>query len=374
MNRISQAKLSPIKEIHLLRGFGVLAVIAIHTSGYFTEIPRFNTLVLVNLWTDIFSQFAVPLFVFISGFVLTRNYSSNFLLSEFYQKRVRSIVPQYLIFSVAYTVFNNWEVMQSNLIKENGALLFKNILHSDASYHLWFFSIIIQFYIVYPLILRIYNFFKQQNRVELLLAVFLILQTLWMEGLHTNYFGVLKINFIAYLFYFGMGMYSSNHFERLRNSLKGLTPIFLTISLVLTIGVSFFIIIGLKMGYRYNEIPAYFLMGAELIFPILRISTFLLLFNLARNLVGKRNSLEKAIYKLGDYSFGIYLIHIFFNQYAIRILRNHSIGYSNWIFYPLVFSVTLIISYLAVRLISYLPISYYVIGHRVKLPTNKKIQ
>jgi len=62
-SRTIEAKPGLIEEIRYLRGFGVLAVIAIHTTGYFTEVKQFNSLVLVNLWTDIFSQFAVPLFI-----------------------------------------------------------------------------------------------------------------------------------------------------------------------------------------------------------------------------------------------------------------------------------------------------------------------
>ena len=351
-----------IDEINYLRGFGVLAVIAIHTTGYFTEIKSYNTLVLMTLWTDIFSQFAVPLFILISGLVLARNYRNNFSLIKFYKKRIRSIIPQYLIFSVLYTVFNNWVVMQSNSRSTNLSLLVNNIWHSNASYHLWFFAIIIQFYILYPIIIKIYDYFKRFDRAELLMALLLIIQTLWMVGIHSTSFPFIKLNFMSFLLYFGLGIYTCDHFDQLKKGFNRLTPIYLTTSLALTLGSSFFIIIGLTTGYRYSSIPAYFSMGAELVYPALRISTFLLLFNLAASLVGKRSILAKVVYRIGDYSFGIYLIHIFFNQYAIRILKNHTIDYNNWIFYPSVFVVTVVLSYLAVRLISYLPYSYYIIG------------
>lgn len=351
-------------ELTFLRGFGVLAVIAIHTTAYFTEIKSYNTLVLLTLWTDIFSQFAVPLFILISGFVLARNYRADFSLTTFYRKRIRSIIPQYLIFSVLYTLFNNWEVMQSNPLSTNLALILTNILHSKASYHLWFFAIIIQFYILYPLIIKIYDFCKHLDKVEFLMASLLIIQTLWMVSIHTATFPFLKLNFISFLFYFGLGIYACDHFEQLKKASNRLTPLYLITSLALTLGASFFIIIGLTTGYRYNSMPAYFLMGEEFIYPVLRISTFLLFFNLAASLVGKRSILAKVIHRMGDYSFGIYLIHIFFNQYAIRVLQNKAIDYNNWVFYPIVFVVTLVFSYLAVRLISYIPYSYYILGRR----------
>lgn len=370
--RMEPSKLGTIEEIIFLRGFAILAVIAIHTTGYFTEMKSYNTLMLLNLWTDIFSQFAVPVFILISGFVLARNYPFDFSLLKFYKKRIRSIIPQYLIFSVLYTVFNNRGAIQSNSLYNNLSLFLNNILHSDASYHLWFFSIIIQFYILYPLIIKIYVFCKRIGRTELLLALLLIIQILWMVGIHSSSFPNIHLNFISFLFYFGLGIYASDHYEQFKKAGNRLTPIYFIMSLALTLGASFFIIIGLTTGYRYNSIPSYFFMGAELVYPILRLSTFLLFFNLAAYLVGKKSILAKVIYRMGDYSFGIYLIHIFFNQSAITILKNRAIDYNNWIFYPSVFVVTVVFSYIAVRLISYMPYSYYLIGRRNKLYTPKR--
>lgn len=138
-SRTCNVKPDIIEEIGYLRGFGVLAVIAIHTTGYFTEVKQFNSLVLVNLWADIFSQFAVPLFILISGVVLAKNYRESFSLKAFYRKRIRSIIPQYLSFSILYTAFNNWDIMKKSSLDTNVALLLKNIWLADASYHLWFF-------------------------------------------------------------------------------------------------------------------------------------------------------------------------------------------------------------------------------------------
>lgn len=369
-SRAIRAKPGMIEEIGYLRGLGVLAVIAIHTTGYFTEVKQFNSLVLANLWIDIFSQFAVPLFILISGFVLAKNYPHDFSLRTFYKKRVRSIIPQYLIFSVLYTAFNNWVTMQNNSLSTNITLLLKNIWHADASYHLWFFLVIIQFYLLYPIIIKIYSLFRQRDRAELLIVLLLIIQILFMVGLHTSYLSGIKINFMGFLFYFGLGIYTVDHFELLKKGFKRQTLFLFTISLALTIGTSFFIIIGLTTGYRYSSIPAYFFMGAELVYPIFRVITFLLLFNVARSLLGKRKSiLAKVINKIGEYSFGIYLIHIFFNQFAIKILKNYEIDFNNWTFYPIVYAVTIILSYLSVRLISFIPYSYYVIGSQSKKRT-----
>jgi len=363
-NEINRKKIGTIEQINFLRAFGVLGVISIHSTGYFTEIQHFNRLALLSLLTDVFSQFAVPLFIMISGFVLAKNYRNNFSLSQFYKKRVRSIIPQYLIFSVLYTCFNNSVTMKNSTIHANLTLILKNIWNSDASYHLWFFAIIIQCYLFYPIIIKIYDFFKRRNRAELLVSLMFIIQIAFMIGKHTSFLVSVKINFIAFIFYFGIGIYSCDHFKNSKSELSELTPLFMATTLALTVGSAFFIIIGLTMGYRYNSIPEYFFIGSELIYPILRISSFLLLFNMANYLVFKKNVFTRILNKIGDYSFGIYLIHIFFNQYAIKILKNNNIDYNDWKFYFIVFVVPVVFSYLTVRLISYLPYSYYFIGHR----------
>ena len=369
---INQKKLGTIEEINSLRGFGALAVMAIHTAAHFTEAQSFNILVLTNLWLDVAFQFAVPMFILISGFVLAKNYSDNFSLKDFYIKRLRSIIPQYTLFSVLYTLFNNWEAMENNPLNINLTLVIKNILQFNAADHLWYFSLIIQFYITYPIIIKIYKFFKLRGRVELLLAFLLMIQILWMAGTLSPYSDIIKINFIAYLFYFGMGIYSCDHYDQLKNRINHLTPLLVATSFALVMGSSYPIIIGLTTGYRFNDIPLYYLIGSEIVYPILRISTFMLIFNMASSLVGKRSFLAKAVNKIGDYSFGIYLIHMFFNKYTIKVLKTHSVDYNNWLYYPSVFVATVILSYLSVRLISYIPYSYYLIGYRNKRKTFNK--
>ena len=370
---INPKKLGTIEEINSLRGLGALAVMAIHTAAHFTEAQSFNLLVLTNLWLDIAFQFAVPLFILISGFVLSKNYYDDFSFKDFYIKRLRSILPQYTLFSVLYTLFVNWEAMKSNPLNINITLVIKNILQFSAADHLWYFSLIIQFYITYPILIKIYKFFKLKGKVELLLAVLLMIQILWMAGTLSPYSDSIKINFIAYLFYFGLGIYSCDHYDQLKNRINHLTPLLVAASFALVMGSSYPIIIGLTTGFRFNDIPLYYLIGSEIVYPILRISTFMLLFNMASSLIGKRSFLTKAVNKIGEYSFGIYLIHMFFNKYAIRLLKNHSVDYNNWLFYPTVFIVTVILSYLSVRLISYIPYSYYIIGYRNKRKTFNKV-
>jgi surface polysaccharide O-acyltransferase-like enzyme len=114
---------------------------------------------------DVFSHFAVPSFIFISGFVLSHNYNGPFSKKLFYKKRAKSILPQYMIFSIFYIIFDillsslNVNVYSVSILK----VIF-DLLTANSYYHLWFFALIIQFYMFYPYLIEIYNKFVTNNR------------------------------------------------------------------------------------------------------------------------------------------------------------------------------------------------------------------
>jgi hypothetical protein len=58
------------------------------------------------------------------------------------------------------------------------AILF-NFLTACNCYHLWFFALIIQFYIFYPYIIKLYEFFSESNRIFFFIFVVLIIQLIW---------------------------------------------------------------------------------------------------------------------------------------------------------------------------------------------------
>jgi len=111
MKKVSFKMNNKVDEIVYLRGFAILAVIMIHTAG----VP---TLTLLSLGT--ISHYAIPLFIFISGFVLSHRYTEKIDLQQYFFKRFISIMPQYLIFSFFYILYNNINSHTSLDIKKEG--------------------------------------------------------------------------------------------------------------------------------------------------------------------------------------------------------------------------------------------------------------
>ncbi|RNI14125.1 acyltransferase [Methanohalophilus sp. RSK] len=144
-------------EINYLRGFAILAVIAIHVSASFTKMEDIDSLALSYMTIDAFTHFAVPAFVFVSGFVLYNKYPQKTEWKAFYRKRLNSIVPQYFFVSSFYMIalFFGAKFLNKPINMDLISVLYR-YLTGGAFYHLWFFVLIIQIYLVYPFIQYIY--------------------------------------------------------------------------------------------------------------------------------------------------------------------------------------------------------------------------
>jgi hypothetical protein len=90
------------REPPYLKGVAIFAVIAIHTTDWYQSITPGTPIGVGGNLVDTFDQFAVPLFVFVSGLVLATNYAGSFPKKAFYKKRIAAILPAYLIFSTLY--------------------------------------------------------------------------------------------------------------------------------------------------------------------------------------------------------------------------------------------------------------------------------
>lgn len=363
-----------------MRGFAILAVILIHTSAYYKYFDFVNGLAIGNILADTLAQVANPLFIVISGLVLSLNYRGQFSLKTFYNKRFMSIIPQYVFFSLFY-------LLLIFLVTGQGAGILDivvDLLTGNAYSHLWFFVLIIQFYLLYPLLLKVYDYAEKNNSILALLGLCLVAQILWailglvtLSALPGDSFLYTFINclfarlFVLYIFYFMLGMYAGKNFGRLKARVSSLslpaTGIALGLICLLTAFQTGVTASGIIIYGNYDFIAPMFLLLNKIPGPVLYLLEFLILFKVAISIAADTPALGakklSGIFRsLGRYSFGIYLIHPFFMFLLIRTLRSIGITYVNAEFYLLMFGLTALISYASVLAISYLPFSRLVIG------------
>lgn len=359
-----------IKELQYLRGFAIIAVIVIHTSDYAAHLDV-SILSIVNLFLNYISRFAVPLFVFLSGVVLSLKYNTSMSIKPFYIKRMKSILPQYLFFSLFYLIVPI-SLHMGSLTVPSISKIFSSILLANSCGHLWFIPMIIQFYIIYPYLISIY---ERTSNVKILIFTSIIIQNVWLivnkgifsKFLDDNTLRITQCIFLSHLFYFILGIYAGHNYNKIKSFAVNFKWNLLFLLIPLTIIIYGFIIMCFVNFGTISNIPNYYFGMIYMLHPIYFPLIFSILLIVSIKLKNVKNLYSSLIFNLGNYSFGIYLIHgSFLHEFPYIINKKMNISYTQWEFYPLLFIFTLGLSYLSVRFISYLPHSEMIIGIKNK--------
>ncbi|MGN7360822.1 acyltransferase [Paenibacillus sp. SAF-054] len=323
-----------IYELDIFRSFAIMAVLMIHATSQTLAETRGSSLYLPFLFLNTFSSFAVPVFIFLSGFVLFYNYMerplNRGLLKSFYGKRLLYILVPYVTFTVFYFIFqlykqNRLDMPFPQMLDEFG----HDLTHGTAYTHLYYVIIMLQLYVVFPLLL---GWFKKQRSIRPWLVVIgLILEWLFVYlnkyGMHlpsNNYSGQhihwglpkgsILISYLSYLF-LGAGM--AIYYDRLKSwlgiSVKGLKS---GKGLIWILVWVLWIVAGVlhtAVWYQYNTVGSSM---NSLVYELLRnvhaLLSCIVLWHISYAVYyyGWR-WLRTALTSIGACSFGIYLLHPF---------------------------------------------------------------
>lgn len=355
-------------KITYLRAFAILAVISIHVSSYSTEMTGVTFLTLLYLSIDTFSHFAVPLFVCISGFLLYHTYHGLFSLKTFYKNRFLSVVPQYTLFSILGILFTYFGYRYSGKIWSFtiGDLLYRYVT-GTALYHLWFFVLIIQLYLLYPVIEKVFMKSNPNHRTPIVLIFLFIIQILYQIFSIRNIFLVGTFTlFLPYTFYFVLGMYAKSRYLDCRNMLISFNHsyiFFLALLSATVLGIGSY---GIDYFKNNLDLPLIYICKwtSAIVTPFYYILIFILCLYLSFNISDRvPDMMTKWLQKIGNYSFGIYLIHAFILYIFIEVLFP-KLGFTinNWLFFPITSILVLSLSMMFVCIINTFPYHEYIIG------------
>jgi peptidoglycan/LPS O-acetylase OafA/YrhL len=358
-----------IREIEYLRGFSALAVIAVHISMNFTLIPAVNLLALLNVFVYIAAHFAVPVFIFISGWVLAARYSGEYSGPVYYRRRARAVLPPYLLFTALYL-----------LVPVEGAIRFAGVPALDAvasalflgtaAYHLWFFAVIIQLYVLYPLIVRGYDVFDRAGAALFLLLALLFFQVLWNVGAHAigafagaEWYTVLIRLFPSHLFYFVLGIHVARYTDRFRSVLRSLSPTRVIAAAgagALLVGGMWAATVLLSGGFSGATLGVFCVY--RILEPLYYVPVIVALVLAAWRLEAG-SILSAASRSFGEHSFGIYLIHPFAIAAGASLWFSlTAFSWADWLTYPVIFAAAVLVSYAVVRVLSGVPYAGWLVG------------
>ena len=295
----------------------MLGVVAIHIGSQYLTNPTPN-INLVALY-EIVSRFSVPIFFFISAFGLFYkiNLAEKFDYKNFLQRRFKAVLIPYLAWSIFYVVHDNF-FYGSGIPSPTYAL--EILFFGLAKYQLYFMVILIWFYLLMPLWIKIIRGLTVKK-----FAVIFLLQIAFNHfssfSIELNQFtnsladdSILKLflmwrlNYLVlhYVFIFLLGgilaIHSEKFFVWLDENKKIVTATFL-VSLTILLGYFYYLVlvenfppIGAVNTAHQLSLPGFFYTVATSIFLFMIFSSRLPLPTFLLSLLGKN-------------SFFIYLFH-----------------------------------------------------------------
>lgn len=315
-------KRAHIHELNITRALAILAVLIIHaTSTPVTVLPSDSKLYPLYIFFNISAKFAVPVFIFLSGFVLFYNYIQKDLTKElvvsFYKKRVTQILIPYLFFSIFY--YAATQIFLTGDLSLTWNALFsveflEKLLIGKAYTHLYYIFIIVQFYLMFPLFLYVLK--KKPALSSHLIWIGFVLQWCFIllnaEFWQYPYRGSISFSYFAY---FLAGGFLGIYFEKYKRWIQLKKGDF-------HIAIPFIWIIWLFSTF-YNVYLYYFAFSAktyltnsiifEIVFQLQSITASIVLLQLSFWIYNKWNkAIVNCLISLGTLSFGIYLLHPYF--------------------------------------------------------------
>lgn len=206
----------------ILRALATLAVIGIHVTADYAGASRWG------LFSNQVVRFAVPMFIIISGYLL---YFQDMISARrepvvlFYRKRFGKILWPYVLWTLFYSLVTQYMLHTW----PDGLLLLtavgKHLLWGTGAYHLYFMVIIIQCYLLYPLLKAWIQKHPSSFLISLLALCLFCQMILYMNtiGRHAlpsvAYPQIYLVAFPIWIGYFGLGMYMARFKDWIESAL-----------------------------------------------------------------------------------------------------------------------------------------------------------
>lgn len=366
-----------IYEMDILRGIAFLSIVLQHSIGeyfYRAGIQPEDTYLIGMIYN--FSKFGVPIFVFITGMALFYNYNQQLKYGTFMKKRVSDILVPFILWNFIYImyVFSTF-----NLFALDWATLYKEFITPKIGYHLWYIIMIFQFYLLYPLFLKMVKWIdttRNKRRISLITLFILYVIYLWLSyhylPLHISEYPLWlqqilnerNIFFISYIFYFIFGGFAALHLNKFRDWVTKSTSWNSFLFFALLIWVTYELFAGLKsfhsLDFSNTLKPTVFLFV---------MSEILILYLLAMLIAQYKTYVNKILTFIGTYSFGAYLIHALVLSVSIRLLNKVNIPFIEYHYSEvtiLMFIFVSIVSVVSTYILSKIPFGYLLAGTKKK--------
>ncbi len=302
-----------MKENFRVNNFDLIRLIAALQVVIHHALSHLDVEVSSSLIIELFNFFpGVPIFFFVSGFLISKSYENNSDIKEYAQNRILRIYPALIVctFITVTSVYLTgylsskgislgeviiWIVGQISIVQFYNPDFMRGFGTGALNGSLWTITVELQFYIMIPVLYWIFGLAKPSNNKLLLLIAFFMLfhsvrYTLIDDYSNSLLFKLWGVSFIPWIYMFLVGVFFQKNFFILHRLLSKkilyILPLYLVISYF---SVEYF---GWKMGNGIN--------------PILYVFLAIVVFSFAYSFP----SFSKSLLKGNDISYGVYIYHI----------------------------------------------------------------
>jgi len=294
-------------NFNLVRLFAALQVTVHHA---FVHLNINTDSLTIIKYLDLFP--GVPIFFFVSGFLITKSFERNPIISGYIRNRLLRIYPALIVcvflsvgsvwvtkyfsnIDVGFSKLLVWILAQISFVQFYNPDFMRGYGTGVLNGSLWTVAVELQFYTLVPLYYWIFNLAKSKNKIILVIILFFM-------TLHIIYFLLIGkygeyllyklwgVSFIPWLYMFFIGAFFQRNFNKMHLILSDkfllIFPIYLLISYYSVYHL------GWDSGNSLN--------------PILYLILSITIFSFAYS----HNTLGGSLLKSNDISYGIYIYHM----------------------------------------------------------------
>lgn len=336
------------EEIPIIRSIATMLVVLVHvtsriyySNGEFTN----DTIGYINQ----LSRLGTPVFAVISGFLLTSStLNRSFDLNYFLKSRLTKIVFPFIIWTTIYIILS---LSFANTFKPLSNTIANTYLLGSGETHLYFILVVIEFYIFFPLLQKI-----KPGKPIILIYIFSIILNLWWFYFGSNSFQFSndvinhfinsRIFILNWISFFVLGILFAKHYGHINELISKYKKTIFTLAIILL--VNLYITIDLEK-----------LISSSTSIMIINTPVFIMVLVYFYNYIKSSPLLMKVFTKIGNYSMGIYLVHLIVIMIYKKMFT--SIVFDNSATFILSYIIIIISSIGVIELISRLPYSNYIV-------------
>ncbi|MCG7409639.1 acyltransferase [Paenibacillus sp. ACRRX] len=371
-----------LPEVQLVRAMAIIGVLSVHSTSFATLAMKDSNFYLLYNFFNVFMKIGTPTFLFLSSFVLFYSYSQRTLdkalIKSFYARRLKYIIVPYALFSVFYFVLVHFLHYRDRSLEETLGKFIVSLATGKAYTHLYFIFISIQFYVLFPIFLGLFK----RKPVVAKWAVPIGLALQWGFILLNKY--ALQVPnkgswSLSYMSYFMLGACLGIYYPKLKAWIV-ISREHATATKIAVWGMLWLTGIGagachMLMWYNTRLYgAAYNTLAYELAWNVHTYAAALMAFQLAHLLCRHAKPwLVQSMHRLGELSFGIYLIHPFFLLLYRSFPPEHASSRLLHFWYAGGFLFALICSWATVSLVvRVLPHAWVVFGQVPAVPRSRR--